>query len=150
MKKITAIHFFLLYFITQAINPSAAFSECSCLPLSNVSDSLNNSSYVMLADILEKSRVAIPAVSPNYKELKVKIRVQRYWKGTAKRLMTIRVPENAADCAINLETGKTYLIYALGGEIPLVTRCSRTKLANTPQAQSDITRLGKNYTTAED
>ncbi len=57
----------------------------------------------------------------------VKLMVSRSWKGTVKREMIIRTAQNSAMCGFNFETGKKYIVYAVGTDDNLRTNlCTRT------------------------
>ena len=135
MKKLVLLFLFLIPNLTFA-------EECNCLPLPNSVNAMSNSANVMLVTVEEKERISIPAISENYKEYRIKVRVLKYWKGSAKQNMILRVPAAEIDCTTTLETGKSYLIYTLGGEMPLLTKCSRILDADTSRAADDILRLG--------
>jgi hypothetical protein len=135
MKKLLLLFFCLV--------PSLTFAEqCDCIPLPNSVNAMSNSVNVMRVTVEEKERIPIPAISEDYKEFRVKVRVLKYWKGNAKHYMTLRVPANEVDCTTTLEPGKSYLVYTLGGEMPLLTKCSRILDADSPRAADDILRLG--------
>ncbi len=130
-----------LILLFLAALPSGA-GACDCLPQTAAQEAMKNSTYVMTADVLEKTQISMPDVAPDYKELKIKIRVREYWKGRPERVMHIRTPESVGECGLQLEAGKRYLIYAIGISMPLVTRCSRTVEADSAQATFDLQRLG--------
>ena len=140
MKKIALLTLFCLF---ASINTASA--ECGCNPISTIVEAKSASSFVMMVDILEKTRIKNPNIYDDYSEFILKVRVRRYWKGDAKRIMTIRVPEHKNDCAVNLELGESYLIYAVGTNVPLVLSCSRTMPISSNQAKNDMMHLGENY-----
>lgn len=121
---------------------SNAAWACNCLPQSAAQEALKGSSYVMVAEVLEKTRITLSEIAPDYREFKVKVRVRHYWKGSPKRFMLIRTPEGVEECGAQLEVGKRYLIYAVGTAMPLVTSCSRTIEADSSQAHLDERQLG--------
>lgn len=140
MKK-TAFLLFLSIFVSI----DTANAQCGCDPISTIVEAKSASTFVMMVDILEKTRIVNPNIYDGYSEFLLKVRVRRYWKGDAKRIMTIRVPEKKEDCALNLELGKSYLVYAVGKNVPLILSCSRTSLLSSNQAEADMVQLGENY-----
>lgn len=144
-KRINMKKFILPILFCFFANFNTANAQCGCDPISTIIEAKSASSFVMMVDVLEKTRIINPNIYDGYSEFILKVRVRRYWKGDAKRIMTIRVPENKDDCALNIELGESYLVYAVGKNVPLILSCSRTSLLSSDQAKADMIQLGENF-----
>ncbi|NLF24973.1 MAG: hypothetical protein GX589_04855 [Deltaproteobacteria bacterium] len=134
-----------LFFSVLAFSVLFGISDancCDCLPEAAARSAKTSSTLVFSGEVVGKEQLSIPQLGSNYKEYLVKFRVLRYWKGEPTRNLTVRTAIGKDNCGYPFETGKTYLVYAVGGELPAVTSCSRTALLSENQAQEDILRLG--------
>lgn len=128
--------------LTGFIQLENAAAECTCLPHNSATEALRNVTHVFLGDVLSKTRISLDEVKKGYKEEVVKFRIKEYWKGEIGRTFEARTPLAEDDCGTNLETGKTYLVYATGPTPPLFTACTRTYLIDSVQAVRDLEQLG--------
>jgi hypothetical protein len=79
---------------------------------------------------------------PQVPYLKVKFRVEKYWKGVLTTEMIVVTGRGGGDCGYRFEVGARYLIFAYGGDAKLETNiCQRTK--GLEEATEDLKLLGK-------
>jgi hypothetical protein len=79
---------------------------------------------------------------PQMGYLKVKLRVEKLWKGVLTNEVIVVTGRGGGDCGYRLEVGARYLMFAYGDEVKLETNiCQRTK--GLAHAVEDLKLLGK-------
>lgn len=118
MKKSIFLSFLFALFFSGGFQTVYA---CSCVPSSgsldtDVKKAYRDSSAVFSGEVTEIVR------RDDY--VRVKVRVEKSWKGRAARTVTIRTGFNDGDCGYQFAKGKKYLIYTFNS---LQTNlCTRT------------------------
>lgn len=117
---------------------------CTCaapdpgLPLKRqVGMALNESRAVFSGKVLEVREDAQTL------SVVVRLRVERFWKGSPTREVRIMTGRGGGDCGYHFEVGESYLVYAHGaGDGSLSTNiCQRT--ARLSEASKDLRVLGR-------
>lgn len=115
---------------------------CSCIsnldkPLKEqVKEAYKSASAVFIAEVIKIDK------HPDKYYLAIRTRVEKSWKGTSSRKITITTGQGTGDCGYSFETGKKYLVYAYGEKDGSVGTniCTRTYLA---AENKDIAILNK-------
>lgn len=145
--RLTAKCAFTALAVSSLIFASAAFprtaAACDCIPTSASSEGLKTSTLVFAGTVLEKTRVSIPQVHEDYKEFRIKFHVKRYWKGDPAKVIELRTPASPKGCGFDFRKGQSYLVYAVGEFVPLVTTCTRTILLSSSRSENDQLYLGE-------
>ncbi len=137
MKKI-----FLLLSFSISFLPQLSFA-CDCLPIASARDAKKSSTHIFSGTVIDRERITLEQINPNYKEYIITLMVHNIWKGFEGKKIKIRTPFLKSDCSTYLENSHKYLIYAVGGEVPVVNFCSRTSHLNSDRARDDLFYLGK-------
>lgn len=132
----------LLLHLICALPDSLQAESCDCWPVSSTAEAVKGATLVFTGEVLQLKRFSLEPLGKDYKEFAVKMRVVRMWKGDIKNFIIIRTPAETKHCGIKFEPGQNWLIYAIGGPIPQVIKCSRTSLVNSITAQNDVKILG--------
>jgi hypothetical protein len=146
---------FLLWsmlFVVFLLFGSSKSYACSCSPdtkrvsvKQKVSQSLKDAQFVFSGQVIDiESNTGL--TNKRY-ALKVKIKVDKFWKGGSPETFIVQTGAGGGDCGFPFELGESYLIYAYGSakDDSIGTGiCSRTK--NIAQADEDLKILGKGKT----
>jgi len=128
----SAIFFGLLSDLTEAEDfiPAKENGKCAIAAFNNA---LSNSSAVFVGKVKSEKKVGDTRI--------FQFQVERYWKGSKKKKIEIRVHETMRYQAF-FEVGGKYLVYASADEdgALYVGRCSRSKDAG--EASEDLQKLG--------
>lgn len=118
---------------------------CNCSPVASALAAKESATHVFAAKIndIKLSEYSNKELNSNEKEFVINARVIKFWKGDFKETITIRTAHNEDSCGFLFKSNKSYLIYAVGGEHPLVTSCTRTSELDSSNASSDLKVIGK-------
>jgi hypothetical protein len=132
----------IIWFFALINLPAVGFA-CDCWPVSNANDAIKSSTQIFEAEVIQMKRFPIEKLGKDYKEFAVKMRIIKVWKGPIDDYIIVRTPAEKENCGFKFEIQKSYIVYALGGPIPLVTRCSRTAESDSVNAVNDRKYLGE-------
>ena len=93
-------------------------------------------------EVLQIKRFSVEKLGKDYKEFAVKMRIVNVWKGPVEDYVIVRTAADENDCGFKFENGSSYVVYAIGGPIPHVTKCTRTSESNSTTAENDKKFLG--------
>lgn len=114
----------LVVVATLLLGAPAAVQACSCAVM-DVPTARRAAAMVFEGTIL---RIESPASSG---VAQATFRVERVWKGTVAREVTIRVPAQPSMCPPHFEQGQTYIVYAASSDQgPRVGSCARHAVAS--------------------
>jgi hypothetical protein len=115
---------------------------CDCWPVASAHEALKSSTLVFEGEVVQLQRFGLDTLKAEYKEFAVKLRKIKVWKGSSDDYYIVRTPAEKSDCGFEFKMGESYVVYAVGSPIPLVTKCSRTAPSNSQGAKSDTIQLG--------
>lgn len=131
-----------LFFLISTSAHAVDLDTCDCWPVSSTAEAVKGATQVFEAEILQLKRFAIEKIGKDYKEFAVRLRIVRVWKGPVSDYLIVRTPAEKSNCGVKFEPGQTWVIYTIGGPIPLVTKCSRSSLSTSATAENDKEFLG--------
>ena len=132
MKKTILFAFAVAFFF--AVAPTDIFA-CSCVPPRPVEEE-----YKAKFAVFSGKVIGITKLKNSHK---VKIKVEKFWKGGLSKIVSIDTGSNGAICGFSFAVGGRYLIYA-DGESKKALRaslCSRTARAS--DAKEDLKILAE-------
>lgn len=143
MSNTKAIFIFMLIgMMIIPISYTPAFA-CSCTEPPPPAEAFEDADVVFSGKAVEIKKETSNQVS-SASPMPVKFDVQRVWKGTAEKTITISTALSSASCGYEFEYGKTYLVYAYGDESLQTGLCTRTQLF--ADAYEDLRALGAGKT----
>lgn len=125
----------MVFFVCCSLVAAQPALACSCAPAPGPQEALNQAAAVFTGTVV--------SIQPSENPLGylVTFRVERTWKGTQCREVTVFTGQGDFDCGYPFQSGQSYLVYADRSKGQLATNiCSRTK--PTAEAGEDLTALG--------
>ena len=143
MKSVKQIGLYVVLVWVWVLFYPIGASACTCeLPTSgktlkqHVSEAREKSKAVFSGEVVEVT------ADPKMRYLKVKLRVERIWKGILSNEVIVVTGRGGGDCGYPFEVGARYLVFAYGDDTKLETNiCQRTK--GLADAAEDLKLLGK-------
>jgi hypothetical protein len=116
--------------------PRKAFA-CSCVTPGTAQEELDRSDAVFTGTVTKISKGSLT----DYENVNVSLTVDRVWKGSVAKTITIQTSADEPTCGFSFEKDLSYLVYATNIANHMQTSiCSRTTMLSA--AQSDISALG--------
>lgn len=108
-------------------------SACECLKPLSPAKELKGATAVFVGEVR--------GITEGRESLAIEFSLERVWKGSSQKQITVQTPKYGSDCGIEFRTGMKYIVYAYGKGVLTVGRCSRTKEVD--RAKEDLQALGE-------